>query len=143
VQRLVRQAAGRLAGWAVVLGACGLAGLGIYIGRFLRWNSWDLVLAPHTVLGDVAVRLSDPLGNLQTYGVWLMFSALLFVCYLTFASLQQPASADAAPPASSSEPDGPSGAPRGSAARGGHASGAAALEHERVRQRMVSHPGVA
>jgi uncharacterized membrane protein len=63
-----------------------MAGLGVYLGRFLRWNSWDVLLQPGDVLADLARRLANPA---QSVGVTLMFAALLFMCYLTIVSLQQ------------------------------------------------------
>jgi uncharacterized membrane protein len=93
MQNLVRDYAGSLISWLFVVVVLGLGGLGIYLGRFLRWNSWDLVLNPRGVLGDVAVRVVDPLSYPRTLGVTLLFAALLFVCYLavTAREVQQPA----------------------------------------------------
>lgn len=89
MQRLVERYLGWLLGWAFVFASLGLCGLGIYLGRFLRWNSWDLLLNPRGVLADIAVRLAHPLDHAQTYGVTLLFAAILFVCYLTFASRER------------------------------------------------------
>ena len=86
MQDLVRDYFGSLLSWLFVVVVLGLAGLGIYLGRFLRWNSWDLVLNPRGVLGDVAVRVADPLGYPRTLGVTLLFAALLFVCYLALTT---------------------------------------------------------
>jgi uncharacterized membrane protein len=88
MQRLVKAFWGWAVGWVFVIGTLGLSGLGIYLGRFLRWNSWDLILHPRGVLMDVATRLAHPRHNLQTFGVTLMFAAFLLVCYLTFTSFQ-------------------------------------------------------
>lgn len=88
VQRVVHAFLGWVASWLFVAGALMLSGLGIYLGRFLRWNSWDLVTQPRSILADVAPRLLDPLGHRQAYGVTLMFAAFLLVCYLTFVSVQ-------------------------------------------------------
>jgi len=87
MQGMVRAYTGVIASWVFVIGALGLSGLGIYMGRFLRWNSWDLVFQPHAVLNDVAIRLVNPLENLQTFGVTMLFSAFLFICYLTFMAI--------------------------------------------------------
>jgi uncharacterized membrane protein len=91
MHKLVRDIAGPLVGWSFAAGTAGLAGLGVYLGRFLRWNSWDLVLNPKGVLADVAIRLADPLQHPRTLGVTLLFAAILFVCYLAFA-VREPAS---------------------------------------------------
>jgi uncharacterized membrane protein len=86
MQHLVRAYAGTALSWLFVAAVAGLSGLGIYLGRFLRWNSWDLVLHPRGVLADVAVRLADPLAHRQTFGVTFLFGAILFLCYLMLTS---------------------------------------------------------
>jgi uncharacterized membrane protein len=83
---LVSDTLGRALGWLFVLAVAGLGGLGIYLGRFLRWNSWDLVLNPRSVLADVALRLANPLQHPRTFGVTLLFAALLLVSYLTLTA---------------------------------------------------------
>ena len=80
---------GRALSWLAVTAMMGLSGLGIYVGRFLRWNSWDLFLSQTDVLSDIAHRLAHPLHNLQIYGVTLLFAAFLFVCYGMFVSIKQ------------------------------------------------------
>jgi uncharacterized membrane protein len=88
MHRIIRDYTGRALSWLMVLGMLALCGLGIYVGRFLRWNSWDIFLYPTDVISDIAQRLAHPLSNLQTYGVTLLFAAFLFVCYVTFVSLE-------------------------------------------------------
>ncbi len=89
MHQIMRDYTGRVVSWLIVLGIMGLCGLGIYMGRFLRWNSWDLFLYPTDVIGDIVHRLAHPFSNLQTYGVTFLFAAFLFVCYWTFISLKQ------------------------------------------------------
>jgi len=47
MQEIVRREFGRWFGWGFVMVVAGLTTIGIYMGRFLRWNSWD-------VLGDLS-----------------------------------------------------------------------------------------
>jgi uncharacterized membrane protein len=89
MQTLVKSLMGWLASWIFVIAISGLSGLGIYIGRFLRWNSWDLLLRPGSILDNVTTRLIHPRSHLQMYGFTLLFTAVLLVCYLTFTSLQR------------------------------------------------------
>ncbi len=82
MQNIVKTWIGSILSWLFVIVVVGMSGMGIYLGRFLRWNSWDLVTQPKAILYDVAVRLRYPFGNLGTYGVTLLFGLLLFAWYL-------------------------------------------------------------
>ncbi|MFN8453124.1 MAG: DUF1361 domain-containing protein [Anaerolineae bacterium] len=93
MQRLVAARAGLILSWLFVAGVLGLNSLGVYIGRFLRWNSWDLLFHPHTILAEMAGRLANPLEYPGSIGFTLMFAAFLLICYLTITAtgLREPA----------------------------------------------------
>ena len=42
MHEIVRREFGRWLGWVFVLAVAGLTSIGVYVGRFLRWNSWDI-----------------------------------------------------------------------------------------------------
>lgn len=63
VQAVVRRAAGRAAGWTAVLAALVLSSFGVYLGRFVRFNSWDALLHPRTVLRVTREQLESPLQH--------------------------------------------------------------------------------
>ncbi len=46
MQEVVRARCGRVVGWLFVLTMLALGSLGIYMGRCLRWNSWDVMRHP-------------------------------------------------------------------------------------------------
>lgn len=52
MQLLVAQRRGWLTGWAFVVAVAFLCGFGVYLGRFERWNSWDVVTNPTGLLAD-------------------------------------------------------------------------------------------
>lgn len=66
-----------------------LCGFGIYAGRYLRWNSWDIVLGPDDIFKDVKHIALNPEDNLRTWGVTFFFSLLMITCYLTIKKLNQ------------------------------------------------------
>ncbi|MBC8075783.1 MAG: DUF1361 domain-containing protein, partial [Chloroflexales bacterium] len=91
MQRLVAAFLGRVAGWLFVGGAATLCGLGIYLGRVLRWNTWDLLIHPGPLMADVVDRMLHPRAHSQTLGVTLVFAALMLACYAAvFAPRREP-----------------------------------------------------
>jgi uncharacterized membrane protein len=84
IQSVVRRALGATAAWTVVLGSLALGSFGIYLGRFERWNSWDVVAHPRLLLADVWPRVTDPAAHPRTVAVTLLFTAFLTLAYLTF-----------------------------------------------------------
>jgi len=52
---------------------------GIYVGRDLRWNSWDVLTNPGGLLFDVSNRLANPTG--QMFVTVISFFVLLSITY--------------------------------------------------------------
>ncbi|RPI27626.1 MAG: DUF1361 domain-containing protein [Chloroflexota bacterium] len=88
MQYLVSSYLGRWMSWFFAAIVLVLGGLGIYLGRFGRWNSWDLFFQPFDIVKDILVRLINPFDNLRFFGFTMMFTAFLFVLYMTFASMK-------------------------------------------------------
>jgi uncharacterized membrane protein len=88
IHSLVRQRLGRAFSWLFVFVTLGLTGLGVYLGRFLGWNSWDLFTNPRAILADVLARVLNPLDHIGAYGVTIVFAVFLLVFYLAFVSAQ-------------------------------------------------------
>lgn len=58
-----------------------LCGFAIYLGRTLRWNTWDVVLNPFGLIFDVSEGLINPLLHPQMIVTTIIFFALLSVSY--------------------------------------------------------------
>jgi uncharacterized membrane protein len=76
------RALGTMTAWLLVPCALALASFGIYLGRFERWNSWDVFANPHGVLGNALERLVEP----RPLAVTVLFTGFLTVSYLVFYS---------------------------------------------------------
>jgi uncharacterized membrane protein len=82
VHRVVEARAGRVAGWIVAMSSLVLSAIGIYLGRFPRFNSWDVVTDPDGLVAVVLGRLADPLGNPFLLRFSIVMSTLLVGSYL-------------------------------------------------------------
>ena len=82
VTAAVAREAGTRAGRLLFVGVPMLAGFGIWLGRFLRWNSWDLWLRPLEVLRSIAAPVLDPIHHLDAWAVSLTFGSLFLVSAL-------------------------------------------------------------
>jgi uncharacterized membrane protein len=78
---LVNNHFGHIAGWSFVLVSLTLGGLGVFIGRFLRWNSWDLFTRPLSLLIDVSTQLTEP----RTIAVTILLTLLMLFAYIIFS----------------------------------------------------------
>lgn len=81
IHNIIRRAFGRTAGWLFVLSVGFLTSLGIYIGRFLRWNSWDVLFNPRDRFIELIYYSSNP--SLQSIMFIGIFSALFIFIYIT------------------------------------------------------------
>ena len=84
VQMILRRAFGTVVAWLGVVVALSLGSIGVYVGRFIRFNSWDALLHPIRVVevlneqrSEVPVRMAEAL---------LALSAFLLVGYLVVYS---------------------------------------------------------
>lgn len=61
---------------------------GIYVGRYLRWNSWDIITEPFNVVYDISGYLSNPFTHPRTWGMTLFFGIFLNMVYWSFQLLR-------------------------------------------------------
>jgi uncharacterized membrane protein len=86
MQTVVRQWRGTVAGWIFAVFSIGLCSLGIYLGRFLRLNSWDALEHP-SVLPRIAHAVArDPFAYQEAIAVTVLFTlALSFAYFLLYS----------------------------------------------------------
>jgi uncharacterized membrane protein len=87
VQSVVADRYGRATGWLLVAGVAGLSGVGVFMGRFLRFNTWDLVWRPFSLVQQTGGWFSEPLADTQPYIFSILFAVFVFIAYLMFHAL--------------------------------------------------------
>jgi len=70
--------------WLLVELVLFISSFGIYLGRVLRWNSWDIVSNPTGLIINVSDRFIDPLGNPHALDITGLFLVILTVSYIAF-----------------------------------------------------------
>ncbi|MFN0034379.1 MAG: DUF1361 domain-containing protein [Saprospiraceae bacterium] len=58
-----------------------LSAFGIYLGRYLRFNSWDVISNPNILFEEIADRFINPSVHTRTVGMTLLYGAFLLVGY--------------------------------------------------------------
>lgn len=82
-QSLSKKLFGNTIAWFLVISSAILSGFGLYLGRFARFNSWDLFSNPVHLIEQSLVETSNPLAIQTT----LVFSIVLIGLYLSFYNL--------------------------------------------------------
>jgi uncharacterized membrane protein len=81
VEKLLAPDASVLGRWVFLYPVMWLNALGVYIGRYLRYNSWDIVTNPIDLLGDIIRMIAHPLRYHDAWGMIFCYSILLTIMY--------------------------------------------------------------
>jgi uncharacterized membrane protein len=81
MQEIIRREFGRWMGWTFVVLVAVLSAAGVYMGRFLRWNSWDILYNPTGIALFSLERAQNP--SLQSIGFIGLFGAFFLFLYIT------------------------------------------------------------
>jgi uncharacterized membrane protein len=64
-----------------------LGSFGVYLGRFLRWNSWDIISDPFQLLMSIGHRIVSPFEYFQTWCVTVIFTIFFYLLYISIKKL--------------------------------------------------------
>lgn len=86
MQSVWRAHIGRISSWLLVALALALASFGVYLGRFVRLNSWDALLHPRSVAHIIATQVNDPVHEPRLLGVVGLLTAFMLIGYVVVCS---------------------------------------------------------
>ena len=89
VQRAVERRVGTRTGWLAATGALFLSAFGIYLGRFVRFNSWEALTDPMPLFSDIAYRLMNPMDHPRTFAVTALYGVALLLGYAALHALAE------------------------------------------------------
>jgi len=53
----------------------------MYLGRYERWNSWDMLTHPYALSKDIGLKVLFPIRYRQAWAVSLLFGVVLRIGY--------------------------------------------------------------
>lgn len=66
-----------------------LNAFGIYIGRYLRYNSWDVVVQPFSLFSDMIEVLLHPFDKKMEWGMITCYAVFMTLLYVTIKKLSE------------------------------------------------------
>lgn len=84
VQAVVRSVAGPRTAWAATLAVLALSSFGIYLGRELRWNSWDVIADP-----SLLSQLDGVVTDVRALAMTTLLAGFLTLSYLVVYALMR------------------------------------------------------
>ncbi|WKZ38166.1 MAG: DUF1361 domain-containing protein [Anaerolineales bacterium] len=88
MQDIVVRMFGRALGWVFVFVIAGLSSFGIYIGRFMRLNSWDILQNPAETAVDILGLVIDPSMRLAAFTLlYTFFFLFIFILLYSFSHM--------------------------------------------------------
>jgi uncharacterized membrane protein len=87
---IVQRAFGRAFGWMFVFVASGLSSFGVYLGRFIRFNSWDILQDPKEVAVSLfGLAIEPSLRMLAFTSLFTIFYLFVYLTLYSFGHLHQ------------------------------------------------------
>lgn len=87
MHRIIQQKFSTIKAWFLTILIFFLCGFGIYLGRFLRWNTWDILHKPFSLIQDIFTRVVHPMEHPKTWGVTIGFGLLFTISFSIFKIL--------------------------------------------------------
>jgi uncharacterized membrane protein len=88
MQDIIIRTFGRTPGWIFVFVISALSSFGIYIGRFVRLNSWDILQNPAEVAQEILGLVIDPSRRLAAFTVlYTIFFLFVFLLLYSFSHM--------------------------------------------------------
>ncbi len=81
IEKLLAPNTTSLGRWVFLYPVMWLNALGVYIGRVLRYNSWDIVASPIALTRDIVIMIAHPLRYHDAWGMIFCYSLLLTFMY--------------------------------------------------------------
>ncbi|KXK57340.1 MAG: hypothetical protein UZ07_CHB004000701 [Chlorobi bacterium OLB7] len=89
LQGIVGKKYGHGIGWGFAAAVLVVSSYGIYLGRFQRWNSWDLFTQPAALFADIFSSIAHPSTTVQGLALTVGMGVFLLLSYFSVITLRE------------------------------------------------------
>ena len=87
IERFSSRYLGKAKAMAISFVTLGLSGFGVYLGRFDRFNSWNIINDPFELFYTILHYVKDPVVNYRVWGISLVLGGMFMALYLIAKAL--------------------------------------------------------
>lgn len=88
IEKIVRKKIGAIQTNVLITLLLFATSFGVYLGRFLRWNSWDIISNPLGLAIDIGNRFLFPFEYPRTWGMTILYGLLFNLIFWTIKFLK-------------------------------------------------------
>jgi uncharacterized membrane protein len=92
MEMLLKKVKGKFISALIICTVMWLNAFGIYIGRFLRFNSWDVIVNPFSLFGEIADIILNPYDYRYVWAMSFCFAFFTIILYYSSKKLAEPES---------------------------------------------------
>ena len=89
MEKMIQAKLPQLSEWQFVYPMMLLNAFGVYIGRYLRYNSWDVIANPFQLTEDIVYLLIHPIRNRFDWSMILCYSVFMTSIYLAIKRMSK------------------------------------------------------
>jgi len=89
MESLLKQSNGKSFSLLIIFAVMWLNAYGIYIGRFLRYNSWDVVAQPFSLFGELMHMMIHPFQNKMEWVMIFCYAVFMTLLYITIKKMAE------------------------------------------------------
>lgn len=87
IEKMIEKSWGQGFSTVILFAVMWLCAFGVYIGRYLRFNSWDIVAQPFTLLHEMLNILLHPFQNKLEWGMVSTYAVFMLMIYITLKKI--------------------------------------------------------
>ena len=84
IETIIRRYVSEKLTWISLAVLVFISSFGIYLGRYLRWNSWDVVANPHNLYSDIWNVVTTPQTHQDGFLITIVFFIFISVSYFAW-----------------------------------------------------------